>query len=132
MSTEVWKPVLGYEGYYEVSDLGNVRGLPRQVVHGGRSAPGALVWKTGKDLSPGRHVCGYLFVNLQMRGSIKPRTVHRIVLEAFCGPKPDGMEACHGNGIRTDNRLANLRWDTRRANHADKKIHAAQRRQEAA
>ena len=45
--------------------------------------------------------------------------VHRLILETFVGPCPPGMEACHGNGIRTDNRLENLRWDTRKANCAD-------------
>lgn len=43
----------------------------------------------------------------------------RLVLSAFAGPCPDGMEACHANGVRTDDRVENLRWDTRQANHAD-------------
>lgn len=42
--------------------------------------------------------------------------IHQIVLEAFCGPCPDGMEVLHGNGIRTDNRLSNLRYGTRSEN----------------
>ena len=45
--------------------------------------------------------------------------IHQIVLEAFCGPCPDGMEVLHGNGIRTDNRLSNLRYGTRSENNAD-------------
>ncbi len=55
--------------------------------------------------------------------STRRRLVHRLVLEAFVGQCPEGMEACHGNGIRTDNRLENLRWDTRLSNHADKRLH---------
>jgi len=53
--------------------------------------------------------------------------VHRLVLEAFHGPCPEDMEGCHNNGDRRDCRLANLRWDTREANHRDKLRHAAPR-----
>lgn len=49
--------------------------------------------------------------------------VHRLVLEAFIGPCPEGCECCHSNGNRADNRLENLRWDTRAANNHDKAIH---------
>jgi hypothetical protein len=49
--------------------------------------------------------------------------VARLVLLAFVGPCPDGMECCHTNGNRTDNRLTNLRWDTPKANAADKRAH---------
>lgn len=56
-------------------------------------------------------------------GKGRHQLVHRLVLTAFVGPCPDGMEACHNNGSPTDNRLCNLRWDTRRANQADKVLH---------
>lgn len=49
--------------------------------------------------------------------------VHRLVLLAFVGPCPEGMEACHNNGDRRDNRLENLRWDTRRKNIQDREKH---------
>lgn len=55
-----------------------------------------------------------------------PRLVHRLVLEAFVGPCPDGMECCHNNGVRSDNRLENLRWDTRKANGQDRIKHGTQ------
>jgi len=63
---------------------------------------------------------GYMTVILRQNG--KPRTcqVHRLVLEAFVGPCPDGHEACHWpNPDRANCRLENLRWDTRKANVAD-------------
>jgi hypothetical protein len=49
--------------------------------------------------------------------------VHRLVLEAFVGPCPDGMEGCHGDGDTANNRLGNLRWDTPKSNRADASRH---------
>jgi hypothetical protein len=66
---------------------------------------------------------GYLRVGLQRDGKLHWRSVHRLVLEAFVGPCPPGMQACHANGDRLDNRLANLRWDTPQANCQDKRRH---------
>lgn len=51
--------------------------------------------------------------------------IHRMVLLAFVGPCPRGLEACHNNGRHTDNRLKNLRWDTSAANRADQVVHGA-------
>jgi len=64
---------------------------------------------------------GYYAVILHNRGATRHAQVHRLVLEAFVGPCPDGHVACHANDVRTDNRLENLRWDTRQANSADAK-----------
>jgi hypothetical protein len=47
-------------------------------------------------------------------------SVHLLVLEAFVGPRPPGLEGCHANDIKADNRLVNLRWDTRKSNTRDK------------
>src|SRR3546814_4878852 len=49
--------------------------------------------------------------------------VHDLVTEAFIGPKPRGLEVCHNNGTRNDNRLVNLRYDTRSANAMDRHLH---------
>jgi hypothetical protein len=49
--------------------------------------------------------------------------VHRLVLEAFCGPCPDGFQGCHNDGNRTNNQIGNLRWDTFASNTRDKVIH---------
>ncbi len=69
---------------------------------------------------------GYLRVSL----SQKHLLVHRLVLEAFVGPCPKGMEACHGDGCRTNNFLSNLRWDTRAGNVRDTIQHGTYKRGE--
>lgn len=107
MEQERWHPVPGWETRYEVSDHGRVRSLPRNG-HRGRV----------RVLTPGSH--GYLGLNLSDGSRRATRMVHRLVLEAFVGPCPDGMEACHANSNRTDNRLVNLRWDTPEANVTDR------------
>lgn len=63
---------------------------------------------------------GYLRAKLTRDAKSKLIMVHRLVLEAFVGPCPDGLEGCHGNGIPDDNRLDNLRWDTHESNMADR------------
>lgn len=112
---ERWLPIPGYEGSYEVSDRGRVRSLDRIVVR----SDGREIRCKGKVLSQGVHPKGYLGVRL----CGKTKKVHRLVLEAFVGPCPDGMECCHNNGIPGDNKLTNLRWGTRIENAADVRRH---------
>lgn len=65
----------------------------------------------------------YQAVILQRDGKAHNRLIHILVLEAFVGPRPAGMECCHCDGDPTNNRLDNLRWDTRESNLNDKKRH---------
>jgi hypothetical protein len=69
--------------------------------------------------------CRYVVVCIRPRpgDKVQCRYVHRLVLEAFVGPCPDGMAACHNDGDTSNNRLANLRWDTHQANALDKLFH---------
>lgn len=67
--------------------------------------------------------CGYLVVSLMVNGRITQGKVHQLVLKTFIGDAPQGCEACHNNGDRTDNHLTNLRWDTVAANSADRLLH---------
>jgi len=120
-STETWRPVVGYEGFYEVSDRGRIRGVDRLV---GSKIPGTLKpWK-GKILAPGVTETGRLRIRLMKYGKSKMEFVHRLVLLAFVGPCPEGMEACHDPDPDPSNcRLNNLRWDTHIANKVDQMRH---------
>jgi HNH endonuclease/NUMOD4 motif len=113
---ENWLPVPGYEGLYEASDQGRVRSLDRMV----GNCHGSLSRIRGKILSPAPHCRnGYPMVCLNRNGSREPTTVHRIVAAAFLGPRPGGMEVCHNDGDASNNRVENLRYDTRSENIRD-------------
>ena len=112
---EEWRTVAGFEGYYEVSSLGRVRSIDREVEDGRRR----LRRLKGRVLNPGLQTSGYRQVHLMRDGVDTPSLVHRLVLIAFSGPPPEGAVACHGNGDRGDNRAANLRWGTMQENTAD-------------
>jgi hypothetical protein len=116
---EEWKQVLGWEGFYEVSSVGRVRSVARK---GMGLQPHRRYG--GYVLRPGIAPNGYLTFYLVAIGRTRKRVyLHRLVLEAFVGAAPNGHEGCHNNGVRTDCRLSNLRWDTRANNHADKRVH---------
>lgn len=122
-TTERWLPVVGWEGYYEVSDHGQVRSLDR-VIHGrwGRQRC------QGRLLTPGcRPRDGRRHVQLCRANSMTPRLVYRLVLEAFVGPCPEGMEGCHNDGDASNDRLSNLRWDTKSENQRDLVRHGTHR-----
>jgi hypothetical protein len=105
---ERWKPILGYEGMYEVSDHGRVRSLKRGKVHLMR----CFVWGAG-----------YVYCSLS-NGGRRIFTVHRLVAQAFHGSPPPGRdEINHIDGDKTNNRAANLEWCSRLENmrHASEK-----------
>ncbi len=99
------KPIPGFPGY-EITDDGRVWSNRRKGSKG--------LW-----LRPGRGSHGYLAVMLSCGGVRSVCCIHRLVLETFVGPCPLGMEACHGNDNKSDNRIDNLRWDTHAANGKD-------------
>lgn len=124
--TEEWRPVVGFEEKYEVSDMGRVRSIDRVV----QASTGPQHWPA-KMLQPYIDKSnGYLYVNLARGGAgggAKKSTVHTVVLTAFRGAVPPGMEGCHEDGDRTNAALANLRWDTRPNNAADRRRHGTHR-----
>lgn len=108
MSAETWRSVPGYPGY-EASTEGRIRSLLREP--GGR----VLVARTDKG--------GYQIVGVRTRDGQKNRTVHSLVLLAFVGLRPEGMESRHLNGDPADNRPANLVYGTKSENARDKFHH---------
>ena len=105
MEEEIWKPIKGYEGLYEISNLGRVKSLNYR--------------KTGKEkiLKNIERSNGYLMVNLYVKGKCKKFSVHRLVAETFI-PNPEGKPCIdHINTIRNDNRVENLRWVTHEENN---------------
>lgn len=103
--SEQWLPVVGYESLYEVSNCGRVRNS------------GLLV------MSQTRNRVGRMTVKLCRKSVYHTYSVHRLVLHAFVGPAPGGCVCCHNNGNASDNRIANLRWDTPIENERDKDRH---------
>lgn len=108
-----WRPVVGFEATHEVSSDGRVRSLARKDKLGR--------WWPGRELRASGRLG--LQVSLCAWSHLVYRKVHHLVLEAFVGPRPAGMECCHNNGDWRDNRLENLRWDTHKANSEDRIKH---------
>ena len=101
MTEEIWCPIKGYEGLYEVSDQGRVRSL-----------------KFGKEriLKPSRNTNGYLLVGLRKNGEKKTYKVHRLVVQTFI-PNPDNLqEINHIDEDKTNNKVQNLEWCDRKSN----------------
>lgn len=105
--SEQWRPIKGYEGLYEVSDLGRVRSLDRY--NKGRVRRGRILrhYVTGSE---------YYQVCLSKEGAQRNIAVHRLVAEAFV-PNPHGKDTVnHINEDKLDNRACNLEWLTRKEN----------------
>lgn len=115
---EIWKDVVGYEGLYQVSNMGRIKSFHYDRVN-------------GRVLKPGWAGCGYLKVGLWQDGKRKCMLVHRLVAIAFLGPPPSpDHEANHKNGDKTDNHVENLEWITHSGNtqHAYRILGAKPRR----
>lgn len=108
---ERWLAIVGYEGLYEASDAGRIRGLPRPGSRGG-------VLSTDRAAKG-----GYPCVRLYRNGRSRHLTVHSLVATTFHGPRPPGTECRHLNGDELDCHAANLRWGTSAENSADMVAH---------
>jgi hypothetical protein len=112
MNQEIWKPVVGYEGFYEVSNLGRVQSLDRMCLHQNR-------FLKGKVLSQKTNRGGYHVVHLRSKFESHP-TVHKLVAESFL-PNPNKKPTVnHIDGVKTNNQVCNLEWAT----HSEQMTHA--------
>ena len=115
---EVWKPVEGFEGLYEVSSYGNVRSLNRALTnrfninkyrHGGEHTFDATFVRKGRVLKPGCDGLGYYHFRLAKNGNYTLVKAHRLVAKHFCDDYFEGCVVVHVNGDRKDNGYTNLR-----------------------
>lgn len=113
---EEWKPVKGYEEYYEISNLGRVRSLDRIVTQKNRWGQDITHLYKGKVLTGDKAPNGYLSVDFRIKGHIKRKLVHRLVAEHFLD-KPNGKDYInHLDCNPTNNRVENLEWCTQSEN----------------
>lgn len=110
MNHGVWVDIPGYEGFYKVSQDGRIQSQPRL---------GARL----KELCPEIDRDGYKRVILSKNGKKRKQLVHRLVMLAFVGECPEGMQVCHYNGDPADNRIENLRYGTPKENMRDRDRH---------
>ena len=110
-----WLPIRGFEGYYEVSDQGEVRSLPRTITR----KNGVKVKVSSRVMKLSQNAQGYLQVKLSRGKESKVRTVHRLVAEHFVPGQKPGLLACHDNGNPLDCRAENLYWGTHSQNGLD-------------
>ena len=109
---EYWADIEGYEGIYQVNNLGNVRSLDRVIIR-----------KNGKKLTiKGQHLKqhlnrrGYLRINLRYQGKDKNSKIHRLVAKAFLSNPLNKPQVNHINGNKRDNNVCNLEWCTQAEN----------------
>jgi len=110
-SEETWRTIPGFEKY-SASSLGRIR----RDAGGGGARPGLV-------LKPVSYKGNYAHVTLRVENKPKCICVHHLIARAFIGPRPDGNDVCHNNGVPSDNRVENLRYDTAKGNAADRLSH---------
>jgi hypothetical protein len=108
--SEEWRTIEGWEGWYEVSNLGRVRSLDRTIRQLNRWGSYNHRFQKGMVLKPGLDSYGYPQVSLHYNGYSERPLVHHLVLKTFGRARRAREEADHKNGNRRDNRLRNLRW----------------------
>lgn len=114
MKKEEWRNIPGFEGYYQVSDMGNVRSLDRWVTY---SNGGDRFYK-GRIIDGSVNNKGYRKFTLRKNSRGRAYSASQLVAMAFLNHTPNGHESVidHKNGIRTDDRVENLQIVTNRAN----------------
>lgn len=105
---EEWRDIKGYEGHYQISNLGRVKSLYFKNRQG-------KIFRE-KILKQNFDNMGYLFVGLSNNGTLKTTKIHRLVAETFIDNPNNYKTINHINGVKTDNRVENLEWCTQKYN----------------
>jgi hypothetical protein len=114
---EIWKPIEGMNGFYEVSNLGAVRSFVSRGRNQQRRVDPKLMRLSRRKKD------GYLTVDMSAGGKRKKASVHCLAAAAFIGPRPMGLDVAHLNGNPADNRVGNLAYVTRAENESHKVGH---------
>lgn len=109
---EIWKDVVGYEGIYEVSNIGKVRSVSRHVTH----SDGAVQFFEGKERSLRMNRDGYKYVSLYRNRKEKRIAVHRLVAISFIPNPENKSQVNHIDGDKLNNEFSNLEWVTPKEN----------------
>ena len=120
---EQWRPMPGWEGFYEVSSFGRVRTVYREALQTGNGGKTYLRKKPQKLRKTQPNLDGYLQVSLSVGDRRGMASVARSVCEAFHGKPYSDEEAAHKDGNRLNNRADNLTWKTPTANKYDRVLH---------
>ncbi len=117
---ELWAPIKGYEGHYEISTDGRVRSIDRVT----KDRNGHNRRRAGRLLSQQINQNGYPTVGLKLEGQRRSFLVHRLVALTFIpNDNPDADQVCHNDGDPANAHVENLRWDTKSGNELDKNAH---------
>ena len=116
---ERWLPAVGFEGWYEVSSLGRVRSVTRQILVRFTTRAPALRIRRGRIIKQALGTSGYWQVRFSRDGVATNQVVHRLVAAAFIGPCPPGLDVRHGVAGKLVNRASNLSYGTRAENMHD-------------
>lgn len=113
LDNEIWLPVVGYEGLYEVSNMGRIKALYREWYSG---KEGCTLRSKEECIISQQNSRGYKRIVLTRGGVQKFKSVHRVVAMAFI-PNPEGLpEINHKNGVKSDNQVENFEWVTASTN----------------
>lgn len=108
---EIWKDVIGYEGLYQVSNLGKMRSLDRYINNNSR-----IQFIKGQNIKTSKGTRGYVMVHISKNSRKKYASVHRLVAKAFIPNQENKPYINHINGVKTDCMADNLEWCTLKEN----------------